>query len=77
MFPVVVNPVSVPTLVMFVCAAVASVPVMFPEEVIVPVILISPVPVISLEFRSKSPPSWGLVSSTILLIETASTLASV
>jgi hypothetical protein len=37
----------------------------FPVAVIVPVILIFPVPVISLPFRSKFPPSCGDVSSTI------------
>ena len=47
------------------------------EAVTVPVILMLPVPVMSLEFKSKSPPSWGVVSSTTLLIETACTLASV
>ena len=38
-----------------------------PANVNPPVILILPVPVISLLFKSKSPPSCGVVSSTILL----------
>ena len=48
-----------------------------PSVVIVPVLLILPVPVMSLEFKSKSPPSCGVVSSTTLLIDTACALASV
>ena len=36
-----------------------------------PVVSISPVPVILLEFKSKLPPSCGVVSSTTLFIETA------
>ena len=72
-----VRVVRVPRLVILGWAAVASVPVIAPKAVIAPVILISPVPVISLEFKSKSPPNCGVVSSTTLLIETASALALV
>ena len=36
-----------------------------------PVVSISPVPVMLLEFKSKLPPSCGVVSSTRLFIDTA------
>ena len=62
--PVEVNEVKVPTDVMFGCDAVAKVPVIFPDDCIVPVILILPVPVISELFKSKFPPSCGVTSST-------------
>ena len=39
-----------------------------PSVVIVPVLLILPVPIMSLEFKSKSPPSCGVVSSTTSLV---------
>ena len=41
---------------------------MFPEDWIVPVMFILPVPVMSLEFKSKSPPSCGVESSTTSLV---------
>jgi hypothetical protein len=49
---------------MFVCVAVVNVPAKFALAVILPVILISPVPVTSFEFKSKSPPNCGVVSET-------------
>ena len=62
--PVDVNEVNVPTDVILGCAAVAKVPVIFPDDCIVPVILMFPVPVISFEFKSRLPPKDGETSQT-------------
>ena len=45
-----------------------SAPPIFPVAVISPIILMVPVPLITLLLRSKSPPSWGVVSDTTSVI---------
>jgi hypothetical protein len=57
---------SLLSIVIAVLVALSSIPkeVRLPLAVKLPVILIFPVPVISFEFKSKSPPICGVVSST-------------